>query len=143
MSPGNGSRIHQEASSVLNPFCLGLYPGVSHPPTHTTPIYRKRRLSPQYSFLPDLCFGLCDYIIPAWVWTRSGSWWWTAKPDVLQSMGLQRIGHDWVTKLNTNLVFQKWKWSLRYSFYTLYDIPIMGASDFYHPLYVANFCFRI
>ena len=24
-----------------------------------------------------------------WVWARSGSWWWTAKPGVLQSMGLQ------------------------------------------------------
>ena len=24
----------------------------------------------------------------------SGSWWWTGKPGVLQSMGLQRVGHD-------------------------------------------------
>ena len=22
------------------------------------------------------------------------SWWWTGKPGVLQSMGLQRVGHD-------------------------------------------------
>ena len=28
------------------------------------------------------------------------SWWWTGKSDVLQSMGLQRVGHDWVTELN-------------------------------------------
>ena len=35
-----------------------------------------------------------------WVWVSSGSWWWTGKPGVLQSMGLQRIGHDWVTELN-------------------------------------------
>ena len=34
-----------------------------------------------------------------WVWTGSGSWWWTGKPGVLQSMGLQRVGHDWVTEL--------------------------------------------
>ena len=34
-----------------------------------------------------------------WVWTSSGSWWWTGKPGVLQSMGSQRIGHDWVTEL--------------------------------------------
>ena len=27
----------------------------------------------------------------------SRSWWWTGKPGMLQSMGLQRIGHDWVT----------------------------------------------
>ena len=24
-----------------------------------------------------------------WVWASSGSWWWTGKPGVLQSMGLQ------------------------------------------------------
>ena len=35
-----------------------------------------------------------------WVWASSGSWWWTGKPDVLQSMGLQRVGHNWVTELN-------------------------------------------
>ena len=35
-----------------------------------------------------------------WVWVRSRSWWWTGKPGMLQSIGLQRNGHDWVTKLN-------------------------------------------
>ena len=35
-----------------------------------------------------------------WVWVNSGSWWWTGKPGVLQSMGSQRIGHDWATELN-------------------------------------------
>ena len=30
----------------------------------------------------------------------SGSWWWTGKSDALQSMGLQRVWHDWVTELN-------------------------------------------
>ena len=35
-----------------------------------------------------------------WVWASSGSWWWTGKPGVLQSMGSQRIRHDWVTELN-------------------------------------------
>ena len=34
------------------------------------------------------------------VWASSGSWWWTGKPGVLQSMGLQRVRHDWVTELN-------------------------------------------
>ena len=27
-----------------------------------------------------------------WVWANSGSWWWTGKPGVLQSMGWQRVG---------------------------------------------------
>ena len=35
-----------------------------------------------------------------WVWASSGSWWWTGKPGVLQSMGSQRVKHDWVTELN-------------------------------------------
>ena len=34
------------------------------------------------------------------VWASSRSWWWTGKPSVLQSMGLQRAGHDWATELN-------------------------------------------
>ena len=28
-----------------------------------------------------------------WVWVSSGSWWWTGKPGVLQSMGSQRVRH--------------------------------------------------
>ena len=39
----------------------------------------------------------------ALVWVSSGSWWWTEKPGVLQSMGLQRVGHNWATKLNWSL----------------------------------------
>ena len=37
----------------------------------------------------------------SWVWASSRSWWWTRKPAVLQSMGLQRIWHNWVTELKT------------------------------------------
>ena len=40
-----------------------------------------------------------------WVWVGSGSWWWTARPGVLQSMGLQRAGHDWATELS---MYQAW-----------------------------------
>ena len=35
-----------------------------------------------------------------WVWVNSGCWWWTGWPGVLHFMGLQRVGHDWVTELN-------------------------------------------
>ena len=35
-----------------------------------------------------------------WVWVNSGSWWWTGRPGMLQFMGSQRVGHDWVTELN-------------------------------------------
>ena len=30
-----------------------------------------------------------------WVWASFGSWWWTKRPGVLQSMGSQRVRHDW------------------------------------------------
>ena len=35
-----------------------------------------------------------------WVCINSGSWWWTERPGMLQSMGSQRVGQDWVTELN-------------------------------------------
>ena len=44
-----------------------------------------------------------------WVWVNSRSWRWPARPGLLQSMGLQRVGHNWVTKLNwTNNMRQIW-----------------------------------
>ena len=48
-----------------------------------------------------------------WVWVSSRSWWWTRKPGVLQSMGLQRVGHDWATELN---------WWMRYNIWVSYPI---------------------
>ena len=41
-----------------------------------------------------------------WVWASSRHWGWTGKPGVLQSMGSQRVGHDWATELNmaTNIL---------------------------------------
>ena len=35
-----------------------------------------------------------------WVWVNSGSWWWTGRPGVLQSMLSQRVRHNWMTVLN-------------------------------------------
>ena len=32
------------------------------------------------------------------------SWWWTGRPGVLQSTWSQRVGHDWVTELNINIL---------------------------------------
>ena len=41
-----------------------------------------------------------------WVWVNSGIWWWTGRPGVLQSMGSQRVKHNWVTELNwTDVLF--------------------------------------
>ena len=35
-----------------------------------------------------------------WVWVNSRSWCWTGRPGVLQSMGSQKAGHNWVTEPN-------------------------------------------
>ena len=40
-----------------------------------------------------------------WVWVNSGSWWWAGRPGMLQSMGSQKVGHNWVTELN----WAQWK----------------------------------
>ena len=44
-------------------------------------------------------------------WVSSRSWWWTGRPGMLQSMGSQRVGHDWATELK--------KLSPKYSKYLL------------------------
>ena len=39
-----------------------------------------------------------------WVWASSRRWWRTWKPSMLQSVGSQRVGHDWTT---TNACWNK------------------------------------
>ena len=49
------------------------------------------------------------------VWVDSGSRCWTGRPGMLQFMGSQRVGHDWVTELKKD----KSPWSYpkcRYSY---------------------------
>ena len=54
------------------------------------------------------CDGWMTSLIQwTWVWVNSGSWWWTRRPVVLQSMGLQRVGHDWVTEVNWTYMFEE------------------------------------
>ena len=41
-------------------------------------------------------------------WVSSRSWWWTGKPGLLQSTGLQRVGQDWATEVKwTELTYHK------------------------------------
>ena len=39
-----------------------------------------------------------------------GIWWRTGRPGVLQSMGLQRVGHDWVNNNNYTSTKKKKMW---------------------------------
>ena len=57
-----------------------------------------------------------------WVWASSGRWWRTAKPGMLQSMGLERVRHDLATELNwvylipgNNLILELYGWYLNYN----------------------------
>ena len=47
-----------------------------------------------------------------WVWVSSGSWWWTGKPGVLQSIGLQRA--DMIERLN---------WTVNIYYFYIYIMP--------------------
>ena len=42
-----------------------------------------------------------------WVWINPRSCWWTERPGVLQSMGSQRVGHDWATVFNWTMKFSR------------------------------------
>ena len=42
-----------------------------------------------------------------WVWVGSWSWWWTGKSGMLQSMGSQRVRHNWATELNLSFPLLK------------------------------------
>ena len=58
-----------------------------------------------------------------WVWASSGSWWWTGKPAVLQSMGSQKsrtqqsilkeispLNIHWILDI-TNIHWKDWSWT--------------------------------
>ena len=47
-----------------------------------------------------------------WVWVNYGSWWWTGRPSVLQSMGSKRVRHNWVTELIWMASLEFWMDSL-------------------------------
>ena len=71
----------------------------------------------------------------AWVWTSSGSLWWTGKPGMLHSIGSQRVGHDRATEVN---------WYFLYGFAYFWTFPI---NEIIHDLlYLTSFyivyCFK-
>ena len=68
----------------------------------------------------DLMASLTQW---TWVWASSGSRWWAGKPVVLQSMGLQRVGHDWATEL---------KWTgekVSFTLYLMATTPFLENTD--------------
>ena len=47
-----------------------------------------------------------------WVWVNSGCWWWSGSTGMLQSTGLQKVGHDWATEVNLSIWQSFWQISL-------------------------------
>ena len=63
-----------------------------------------------------------------WVWASFGSWWWKRKPGMLQSMGLQRVRHDWVTEPNN--VWSKSSFHLLTGPFLSCELPIHSLFSF-------------
>ena len=55
-----------------------------------------------------------------WVWASSGSWWWTGRTGMLQSMGSQKVRLDWVNWTELNWTELKW---------TVVQLPLSGNAQ--------------
>ena len=62
-----------------------------------------------------------------WVWVNSGSWWWTGRPGMLQSMGSQKVWHDWATELN---------WNDKVGFLFIFLMKVACFYFFYFPSFI-------
>ena len=62
-----------------------------------------------------------------WVWVNSRSWWWTGRTGVLQSTGLQRFGHSWVTELNWSRQIKIFSWSFNIKLSEIYCMNIQRS----------------
>ena len=58
---------------------------------------------------------------------NSRSYWWTGKPGVLQSMGSQRVRHDWATELNWTTGKVGWNWQSNFNPFKLIPIQFLRA----------------
>ena len=83
-----------------------------------------------------------------WVWVISGSWWWTGRPGVLQSIGSQKVGHDWETELNWTeltplgtcasssqafqMMYSAYKLNSRVTIYSLDVLLFLSGTSLFH-----------
>ena len=78
---------------------------------------RRRRGRQRRRWLDGITRSMASPARWTWVWVSSGSWWWTGKPGVLQSIGLQRVGHDWANELNwTDICISKYSYMCIYMY---------------------------
>ena len=72
--------------------------------------------------------GMTEDVMVGWHhWLNGHEFGWAPgvgdgrKPDVLQSMGLQRVGHDWATELNS-----RWNLSKESKIRTFWGVKFLG-----------------
>ena len=73
-----------------------------------------------------------------WVWVGSGSWWWIGRPGMLQSTGLQRVGHDWVTELNCPLISRN-----HYNWFEIIILKCTICFEFYEGCWILYSAFWV
>ena len=73
--------------------------------------------------LQRMICSMASLTLWTWVWASSRSWWWTGKPGVLQSMGSQGVGRDWVTELNWTELNPEW--FLSQCLESIYDVSLL------------------
>ena len=78
-----------------------------------------------------------------WTWRNSRRWWGAGKPVVLQSMGLQRVGHNLATEHHHHANI-KYTYILRVRFYlsheqSKYWRTVVNLSCIYHWFPLCNF----
>ena len=56
----------------------------------------------------------CNVVCPVWTWENPWRWWGSGMPGRLQSMGSQRVGHDWSIEQQQQYVVL-WDWLLSFS----------------------------
>ena len=94
--------------------------------------------------------GITDSMGMSWV--SSGSWWWTWKPSVLQSMESHWIRHNWATELNWTLYwnshcvhpfFSQVQWASLWSLpWTLLGTLLIFASFIFFLGIILFFCWE-
>ena len=98
-----GLRVSQPLEHSLNSWALccsgarGIFldRGLNLCPLH----WQTDSLSPSHQASPAPFFIIRSLTLIQWTWTweTSGRWWKKEEPGVLQSLGLQRVGHDLAT----------------------------------------------
>ena len=97
------SAIFTQKQLQLTHPALHIHSSISTDSTHRSKIFFKKILDNSKKQNLNLLLASNDQYLHSihnyLVCTSSESWWWTGKPGMLQSMGLQIAGHDWATEL--------------------------------------------